>query len=296
MRKGATHQLAAVAILGFVINSTPAESASVVAEGATVKKLAGNFRFTEGPAPDAKGNIYFTDIPNNRIHLWSLDGGLSTYRESTEAANGLYFNAKGHLIVCQGGARRLVSLDPEGELRVLADSYQGKRFNATNDLWIDPKGGIYFTDPYYGRNRDQLEQDGEHVYYLTPDGKTLLRVTNDLERPNGVVGTPDGRTLYIADHGGKKTFKYSIQPNGTLSRKTLFAERGSDGMTRDERGNIYLTSGSVHVYSPEGTPLEVIEFPERPANVCFGGKDHDTLFVTARSSIYSLAMAVRGTR
>ncbi len=141
-----------------------------------------------------------------------------------------------------------------------------------------------------------MEQDGEHVYYLTPDGKTLLRVTNDLERPNGVVGTPDGRTLYIADPGGKKTFKYSIQPNGTLSRKTLFAERGSDGMTRDERGNIYLTSGSVHVYSPEGTPLEVIEFPERPANVCFGGKDHDTLFVTARSSIYSLAMAVRGTR
>ncbi len=296
MRKGASHLVATVGILGLVINATPVKSATLVAEGATVKKLAGNFQFTEGPAPDAKGNVYFTDIPNNRIHLWSLDGSLSTYRENSEGANGLYFNTKGHLIVCQGGARRLVSLDPQGELRVLADRYQGKRFNATNDLWIDPQGGIYFTDPYYRRNRDQLELDGEHVYYLAPDGKTLLRVTDDLVRPNGVVGTPDGRTLYIADHGGEKTFKYAIGPNGTLSRKTLFAERGSDGMTHDERGNIYLTSGAIHVYSPEGTPLEVIEFPESPANVCFGGKDHDTLFVTARSSLYSLAMAVRGTR
>ena len=282
-------------VLLFVVVTTgySAEKSSVVAPGAKVKKLAGGFRFTEGPAADAKGNIYFSDIPNNRIHKWSLDGKLSTFRENSGGANGLFFDKKGNLLACEGGGRRLVSIDPQGRVTVLAEKYENKRFNSLNDLWIDPKGGTYFTDPRYG-NRDNMEQDGEHVYYLSPDRKKLIRVIDDMVRPNGIIGTPDGKLLYVTDHGGKKTFVYTINKDATLSNKKLFAPEGSDGMTIDNEGNVYLTTDVVAVYNKNGQKIETIEVPERPANVCFGGKDKRTLFITARTSLYSIKMRVKG--
>ncbi|MGB2865083.1 MAG: SMP-30/gluconolactonase/LRE family protein, partial [Sedimentisphaerales bacterium] len=266
--------------------------ASVVADGAKVEKLAGGFSFTEGPAADTQGNVFFTDIPNNRIHKWSLDGKLSTFRENSGGANGLYFDKDGNLLVCEGGGRRLVSIDPKGNVTVLTDKYQDKKFNSLNDLWIDPKGGIYFTDPRYG-GRDGMEQDGEHVYYLAPDRKKLIRVIEDMVRPNGVIGTPDGGTLYVTDHGGGKTFAYKIEQDGTLSGKKLFAPEGSDGMTIDNEGNIYLTRRVVAVYNKDGEKIEDIKVPEGPANVTFGGSDNQTLFITARTSLYSVAMRVK---
>jgi len=226
-------------VLLFVVAATSwsAAKASVVAVGAKVEKLAGGFRFTEGPAADAQGNVFFSDIPNNRIHKWSLNGTplggkLSTFRENSGGSNGLYFDKKGNLLACEGSGRRLVSIEPKGNVTVLAEKYKNKRFNSLNDLWIDLKGGIYFTDPSYGR-RDNLEQDGEHVYYLTPDRKKLIRVIDDMVRPNGIIGTPDGKLLYVTDHGGKKTFVYTVNKDGTLSNKKLFAPEGSDGMTID---------------------------------------------------------------
>jgi len=267
--------------------------ASVVADGAEVEKLAGGFAFTEGPATDARGNIYFSDIPNNRIHKWSLDGKLSTFRENSGGANGLYFDEEGHLLACEGGGRRLVSIDRNGKVSVLADEYQGKKFNSLNDLWIDPKGGIYFTDPRYG-DRDGMEQEGEHVYYLSPDRKRLIRVIDDMVRPNGVIGTPDGKTLYVTDHGGGKTFAYKIEQDGYLSDKKLLAPEGSDGMTIDNEGNIYLTRRVVAVYNKDGEKIEEIKVPEGPANVTFGGRDNQTLFITARTSLYSVKMRVEG--
>ena len=161
-------------VLIVVVAGYGAESGNVVAPGAKVVKLAGGFKFTEGPAADAQGNVFFSDIPNNRIHKWSLAGGLSTFREDSGGANGLFFDKSGSLLACEGGRRRLVSINQQGRVTVLADEYQGKRFNSLNDLWIDQKGGIYFTDPRYG-NRDGMEQDGEHVYYLSPDRKKLTR-------------------------------------------------------------------------------------------------------------------------
>lgn len=272
---------------------TPAEKISLVAPAAELKKLAAGFQFTEGPAADAKGNIYFSDIPNNRIHIWSLDGKLSTFRENSGGANGLYFDKDGNLLACEGTGRRLVSIDPQGKLTVLADKYQGKRFNSLNDLWLDPKGGVYFTDPRYG-NRDHMEQDGEHVYYLTPDRKKVIRVIDDMIRPNGLIGTPDGKLLYVADHGAKKTYVYTINPDGTLANKKLFAPQRSDGMTMDNQGHVYLTAATVAVYNSKGEKIETIVVPEQPANVCFGGKDRQTLFITARTSLYSLRMQVKG--
>jgi gluconolactonase len=277
-----------VTLAGFSV-----AAASVVADGAKVEKLAGGFAFTEGPAADAKGNVYFSDIPNNRILIWSLDGKLSTFSENSGGANGLYFDKAGNLLACEGGGRRLVSIDMKGSLTVLADKYQGKKFNSLNDLWIDPKGGVYFTDPRYG-NRDGMEQDGEHVYYLSPDRKKLTRVISDMVRPNGLIGTPDGKTLYVTDNGDGKTFVYSINPDGTLSGKKLFAPEGSDGMTIDNQGNVYLTTAGVAVYNKQGTKIETIDVPERPANVCFGGSDNQTLFITARTSLYSIKMGVKG--
>jgi gluconolactonase len=266
---------------------------TIVAPGAVVQKLAGGFSFAEGPAEDVDGNIYFTDIPNNRIHKWTTGGGLSTFREESGGANGLFFDNRGHLLACAGGDRRLVSFSMNGEVAVLAEEYQGKKLNSPNDLWPDPKGGIYFTDPRYG-NRDGLEQDGECVYYLTPGGDQLMRVISDMVRPNGVIGTPDGRHLYVTDHGDSKTFVYSIQSDGTLSGKNLIAPEGSDGMTLDSEGNLYLTNTGVSVYGKDGNHLGMISVPERPTNVCFGGKDRTVLFITTPASIYSLQMRVTG--
>jgi len=139
--------LVVLLLLVVMLNARSAEAASVVAPGAKVEKLAGGFKFVEGPAADSKGNVFFSDIPNNRIHKWSLDGKLSTFRENSGGSNGLYFDRKGNLLACEGGGRRLVSIDPQGNVTMLADKYQNKRFNSLNDLWIDPKGGVYFTDP-----------------------------------------------------------------------------------------------------------------------------------------------------
>ena len=283
-----TTLLIAISITSFCIAQQ-----AVTAPEAKVEKLTGDFNFVEGPAADAQGNIYFTDIPNNRIHKWSLDGKLSTFRENSGGANGLYFDKDGNLLACEGGGRRLVSIDKQGQVTVLADSCQGKKFNSLNDLWIDPKGGVYFTDPRYG-NRDSMEQDGEHVYYLSPDRKKLIRVINDMVRPNGLIGTSDGKLLYVADHGGRKTFVYTVNEDGSLSNKKLFAPEGSDGMTIDNEGNVYLTTNVVAVYNSKGQKIETIQVPEQPANVTFGGKDNQILFITARTSLYSIPMRVKG--
>ncbi len=265
----------------------------VVMPSAVVVKLAGGYNFTEGPTADRAGNVFFSDIPNSRIHKWSVDNEVSVHKIKTGGANGLYFDKRGNLLACAGVNRMLVMYPTVGSTQVLADAYNGKKLNSPNDLWIDPKGGIYFTDPRYG-SRSDMEQVGEHVYYLGPGRKRLIRVIDDMVRPNGVVGTTDGKKLYVADHGGKKTYSYRIKSDGTLTGKKLFCQAGSDGMTIDNEGNVYLTTNGVEVYNSRGQLIEKIEVPERPANVCFGGKDRDTLFITARTSLYSIKMRTNG--
>lgn len=278
--------------LAATIICVPTFASDLIAPGAMVERLAGGFAFTEGPACDAEGNVYFSDIPNERIHRWSVDGKLTTFREDSGGANGLFFDKQGNLLACEGGNRRLTSI-ADGKVTVLADSYQGKKLNSPNDLWIDPNGGVYFSDPRYGRDME-IEQDGFHVYYLPPKGKELVRVIDDLVKPNGVLGTSDGKLLYVADAGDSKTYVYKIQPDGSLVDRKLIAPVGSDGMTLDEKGDLYLTRNVVHVYSPDGQLITQIDIPEAPANACFGGKDRKTLFITARKGLYSLRMNVRG--
>ncbi|MDD2437993.1 MAG: SMP-30/gluconolactonase/LRE family protein [Massilibacteroides sp.] len=271
----------------------------VTAPGAKVEKLAGNFSFTEGPTVDRLGNVYFTDQPNNLILKWSVDGVLTTFTTNSGRANGLYFDRSGNLLSCSDMDNEIWSFDPQGNTSVLVDGYNGTKLNGPNDLWVAPDGGVYFTDPLYKREywlRDPaMQQDGEHVYYLSPDRKVLRRVASDLEKPNGIIGTPDGKFLYVADIKGGKTYMYAISSDGSLCDKRLFVEMGSDGMTIDTEGNVYLTGKGVTVFNKKGELIEHIPVvADWTANVCFGGKDMRTLFITASQNFYQIRMRVGG--
>ena len=265
----------------------------VVEKGEIIQQISTGYGFTEGPVVDASGTLYFVDVPLNSIYKITPDGKSSLFLRESGCANGLAIGYDGVLYACLNGDRSVVSVDSDGNYTLIANSYQGKRLNNPNDLWIDAKGGIYFTDPAY-YIRDTIEQDGEQVYYITPDRSTIMRVTDDLIRPNGIIGTQDNTLLYVADPGGKTIYRYTINDDGTLSNKEVFVNEGSDGMTIDGEGNIYLTFRSVIVYDPNGTRIETIHVPESPTNVCFGGSDKKTLFITARTSVYSLRMKVSG--
>lgn len=289
--KNTSFLLIIVPILGILCSCG---TKSVIAPGAKVQIVAGDLKFTEGPVDDGQGNLYFSDIPANRIYKYSSDGQLSVFLENSDGCNGNDIDKQGNILSCATRIHSLVSINQAGERTILADSIGGKPFNELNDLWIDPKSGVYFTDPYYGRKSDSLPQGGQHVFYLSPDRKTIIRVIENLKQPNGLVGTPDCKLLYVGDYAGNETHVYNINDDGTVTHKALFAPLGSDGMTLDSKGNLYITNKAVVVYNPEGKLLQKIEFPEEPANVCFGGKDKTTLFVTARTSVYSLKMNVNG--
>jgi gluconolactonase len=272
-------------------------SSDLVAAGASVVKVADGFVFTEGPAVDAYGNVYFSDVRTSKTYKWSIDGEVTTFREPSGEGNGMIFDREGNLLVCESGDRRVTRVSMGGSVTVLADSFDGKKLNSPNDIWLDPKGGIYFSDPRF-RDQTGVEQDGNHVYYIPSDGEPIQRVIDDLEAPNGVLGTADGRWLYVADHGpltgSEMTYVYDIRADGSLGSRRIAAPQGSDGMTLDEQGNLYLTSVGVEVYSPSGEKIESIAVPEQPTNVVFGGADRRTLFITARTGVYSLQMNVRG--
>ena len=273
-------------------------SPSVVAPGARLEKLAGGFDFTEGPTCDATGAVFFTDQPNDRILKWSAEGGLSTFLQPAGRANGMYFDRGGHLIACADQRNELWSIAPDGTATVLVGEYRGKPFNGPNDVWVRPDGGMYFTDPFYQRSwwtHDAMPQDGQHVYYLSADRRQLVRVTGDLQKPNGIIGTPDGEMLYVADIEAGKTYRYNIAPDGSLTGKTLAADLGSDGMTLDSEGNLYLTGEGVTVFDRAGRQIERILVPEEwTANVSFGGTGRQMLFITASRGLYGVQMRVTG--
>ncbi len=284
-------------ILLLFCSSVFGQKNNIVAKNAEIKKAGTGYAFTEGPAVAKDGKVYFTDQPNDRIYVWDEKKGVSLWSDDTGRSNGMYFNNDGQLLACADLHNQIVLFDKNKKMRVVYENYDGKHLNGPNDLWITPSGGIYFTDPYYHRNYWQEGhtevQDARGVYYLSTEGK-ITRVIDDYKQPNGLIGTPDGKTLYVADINDRKIWKYDIQSDGTLANKTFFAPNGSDGMTMDNRGNVYLTMGKVWVYSPSGELIREIEVPESPSNVCFGGKKRNTLFITARTSVYTLKMNVKG--
>ncbi len=272
----------------------------IIAEGATLQQVDTSYTFTEGPAVDAEGNVFFTDQPNDQIVKWATDGSISVFMKDTGRSNGLFFDAEGNLLACADENNQLWSISMDKEVTVLVNDFEGKRLNGPNDLWVDANGGIYFTDPFYKRDywtHEEKEIEEERVYYLSPDRQTVSVAADQFVRPNGLIGTPDGKKLYVADIGDQKTYVFNINEDASLTDRTLFTEMGSDGMTIDNQGNIYLTGQGVHVFNSAGEKIKHIEVDERwTANVTLGGKDQKTLFVTAMGSVYTLDMNVSGVR
>lgn len=275
-----------------------ADSAGIIAAGAQPVLISDQFTFTEGPAVDKKGNIFFTDQPNDKIWKYGIDGKLSVFLDKTGRSNGLYFDKKGNLLACADENNELWSITPKKKITLMAKGYKGQRLNGPNDLWIAPNGAIYLTDPYYQRpywTRKTPEITGNKLYYL-PKGKKELQIADEsFNTPNGIVGTPDGKYLYVADLGAGKTYRFAIQPDGSLNEKKLFAEQGSDGMTIDNKGNIYLTGNGVTVYDPNGKKIAHVPVAAKwTGNVCFGGEERNKLLITASKSVFVLDMKVKG--
>lgn len=270
-----------------------------------VQKLHSGFAFTEGPAADADGNVYFSDIPNERIHKIDLAGKLSVFREKTNHSNGLMFNGKGELVACEMDGQ-IAAYTADGKARrVVADKYDAKRFNAPNDLVVDQHGGVYFTDPEF-RAPMPLPQGLRSVYYAAADGKVTRLFDKDQPNPNGVLLSPDEKTLYVIPSSTARMMAYPVTGPGKLGEGKVFCEleqpkgqkdKGGDGVALDAKGNLYITSGlGLQVFDPAGKKLGVIAFPEQPANAKFGGKAFKTLYVTARTSVYAVEMEVAGHR
>jgi gluconolactonase len=238
------------------------------------------------------------DQPNNRIMEWSAEGKLSTFLQPSGYANGMCFDAQGNLIACADEHNALWSITPDKTVTVLVTNFAGKYLNGPNDIWIAPNGGIFLSDPFYKRkwwDHTTMALTNEEVLYLSPDRKSFTRVTEDLKKPNGITGTPDGKNLYVSDIRASQTWRYNIQSDGSLTDKTFFCALGSDGMTIDAEGNVYLTGHGVTVFDKDGKQIDHIDVPEQwSANVCFGGPDHQTLFITASESLYSIELRVKG--
>lgn len=261
--------------------------------------ISKQFMFSEGPAADNKGNVYFTDQPNNAIWKYGINGKLTLFADHAGRSNGMYFDKKGNLLTCADEQNQLWSFSSNGkQSKVLLSDFNGHKFNGPNDLWIDGKGGIYFTDPYYQRDywtRTQTELDGMKVYYLAPGKTQAIVVADKMQKPNGIAGTPDGKYLYVADIQANKTYKFAIGPDGTLTDQQLFTAKGSDGMTLDDEGNVYLSGNGITIFNPKGEKIGWIAIPEPwSANVCFSGKNRDVLFVTASKAVYTFQMKVKG--
>lgn len=282
--------------------SISCKAQNIIAEGAELTLVSDEFEFTEGPAVDKNGDIYFTDQPNDRIVKWdAATNTVSDWMKPSGRSNGLYFDHDGNLLSCADEKNELWRIDMEKNKTVLVSDFEGKLLGGPNDLWVDPDGGIYFTDPLYKRpwwepTNNRLEE--RRVYYITPNiGEVRIVAEGGYEQPNGIIGSADGKTLYIADNGAKKTYSFSIDTDGNLSDRKLFADMGSDGMTLDSQGNVYLTGDGVTIFNKDGIKIKHIAVPEKwTANVTFGGPDQSILFITAMDSVYTLEMAVNGIR
>jgi len=284
------------------INPQSSLPADLVAKNARVDKAGTGYTFTEGSSVAADGRVFFTDQPNDRIYVWDEEKGVTLFMEGAQRSNGTYFDTKGNLLACADLENKLIVITPDREIIPFQlQGYEGKHFNGPNDLWIHPNGSIYLTDPYYHReywpSDHKQELDTQAVYLIMPGvnySGHVSRVIDDLQQPNGIVGTPDGKFIYVADIKGNTTWRYTIIAEGALGHKSWFAPAGSDGMTLDSEGNVYLTFGKVLIYNSKGEKIGEIELPENPSNLCFGGKKRDVLFITARTSVYTIKMKVRG--
>jgi len=271
----------------------------IIAPGTEPKVLGTGYGFSEGPAADAQGNVYFSDGRKDSIHFYELGKPVTLLVDDSTDANGMMFNGKGELCVCEGAAYRVVAFDvTTKQKRVLASQIDGTHFNEPNDLAIDHQDGFYFSDPNY-QHRGQATVMKEDAYYCSPEGQ-ITRVSTVCIKPNGVLLSPDDQTLYLADSRGEAIYRYDVLGPGKLANETKWIDglaAHPDGMTLDEHGNLYICCGraGLKVFSPRGEPLGLIELPYA-SNCCFGGQDFTTLFVTSADKFLGIRTKVRGVK
>lgn len=252
-------------------------------ENTELKVIVSDLLFAEGPAY-YEGSLYFSDIQANKIYKWNESDGLQTFKENSGGANGLFFDNSGNLIVCEGTNRRITSIDQNQNLTIFADKFEDKSFNEPNDLWISPNGNIYFSDPVF---TGTLSQSGEYVYCILSSGKQVIKVADDLLKPNGIIGNSAGTKIYIADYGASKIYQYSISSDGTLNNKQLFADVQADGLTIDNEENIYAASKSIMKYNLNGDFLESIDISGTLTNL-FYVKTENILYLTTHNEVYQI--------
>lgn len=271
------------------------KSQSIVSNGAEIQLVSDQFSFTEGPAADSFGNVYFTDQPNDKIYFWNWKTNkVEEFLDKTGRANGTYFDEKDNLITCSDESGEIWKINENGVAEILTTNFEGKRLNGPNDLWLDNEGGIYFTDPLYVRDywkNFKQEIFDKNLYYRNSEGK--ITKLDTFTQPNGIVGSLKFKKLYVSDIDANKTYVYDIAGAGKLTNKKLFCNLGSDGMTLDNLGNLYITGNGVTVFNSKGEQIHHIDVPEKwTANVTFGGENFSTLFITASKSVYTLKMNV----
>jgi len=266
-------------------------------------RVASGLRFTEGPVWFAAGNyLLFSDIPASTIFKVSIDGHVSVFRKPSGHSNGLTIDQAGRLIVCEHGNRRVTRTEPGGVVTVLADTFRGNRLNSPNDVVVKKDGSIYFTDPPYGIKPGQQEQPIQGVYKISSQSHEIVVVADDFEKPNGLAFSPDEKTLYIDDSSARRHIRaFDVLPNGSINNGRIFhdmsnEEKGNpDGMKADRNGNLFCTGpGGVWVFHPEGQHLGTIVTPEKPSNCAWGDPDFRTLYITAKTSVYSIRLNIPG--
>jgi|WetSurMetagenome_2_1015567.scaffolds.fasta_scaffold00070_17 gluconolactonase len=257
------------------------ENDITLAENSLIE-IVDNLKFAEGPAYHS-GNLFFSDIDAEKIYKWNNASGLSVFRENTGRANGLCFDNDDNLVICEGGNKRIVSISQTSELRIITDEFSNKPYNEPNDLWISPVGNIYFTDPVF---TGTLSQDGEHIYCILAVSGEVIRVTDDLVKPNGITGNKDGSVLYIADYGASSIYRYNVRSDGTLENKQLFAAIKADGIDTDSDGNLYAASDGIRIYNPSGNLIKTITVSGTTTNICIAEEEIRTLYITTHSTVY----------
>lgn len=287
-------RLASHLVLPCVLATTCLARAGVFEPGASAVTLTGGFLFVEGPAADPSGAIFFTDKPRSNIWKWSDATGLSLWRTNSGGANGLYFWTNDCLYACEEFLHRVTTIDMAQNVTILVSNYNNKAFNTPNDLWVSPAGSVYFTDPYWPWNGSP--QGVCAVYWLGPGSATASRVITSVQQPNGILGTPDFKRLYVPDDAGKTTYVFTIVQDGIVTNRRFFAPIQCDGMTLDDGGNLYLTDWSgtrrhIVAYDEDGVKIDELIVAEDPQNVVRGGADGRTLYVTAHTSLYAIRLA-----
>ncbi|MBB09034.1 MAG: gluconolactonase [Roseibacillus sp.] len=285
-----------VLIMGLSDQTLAEEMSTIISSDAKVEKLGGGMRFTEGPVwiPSRK-MVVFSDIPNSVLMQWTRKEGLREYRK-VEQSNGNILDLEGNLLTCQHAGRNVIRTSSNGKITVLADKVDGKKLNSPNDLAILSNGEIWFTDPSYGLRGKPGEIGGKWVWRISKKGISVLYKGHDM--PNGIAFSPDEKRVYIADTGKVgKIRAFNVVEEGMLGDPLFEIDIRCDGLCIDTKGNLYTTSrGGIHVFDKDGGKIGVIETPEHPANVCFGGDNYDTLFITARTSLYSVKTLAKGAK